>query len=152
MTEYKENKFVILCDAGLEKAKIDELNDQLVLLQFNDKCYQKNISEILERQQGILLDMGEESHRSWYASQKNAIKDVKQVKRIYIAKNGSKIDIQKVKEQTDVQNVLKNLPLDYKNATDFATRLLSDHIGKVNVGKLTRLARWLKSKIRCCGS
>lgn len=151
LNEFKETKYVFLCDKGLEQEKIDELCDQLILLQFNDKSYQRNIGEILERQQGIILSMGEESHKSWYASQKQAISNLSTVKRIYIAKNGSKIDNQKIKEQAGVQYVLKNLPIDYKNAVDFAARLLSDHIGSINISKYARFVAWIKKKICCCG-
>jgi hypothetical protein len=150
MTEFKETKFVILHDPKIEQEKLDELNDHLVLQPLNEKSYLKTISEMLERPQGLLIDMGDEAQRSWYSSQKSSIQNLSTVKRIYIAKNGNKIDIQKTKEQTFVQNVLKNLPQGYKNAGDFAARLLSDHIGSIGVGKMTRFWRWLKKKVSCC--
>jgi hypothetical protein len=148
--EFKEQKFVFLCDPKLEQVKVDELNSQMFLLTFSEKSYTLTINEVLDRFQGVLLNVDDETHRSWFASQKGNIRGLQTVKKIYVARNGNKIDVGDIKKQMDVDNVIKNLPLDYKSPADFIKRIMNDHIGSINVGKLVRFGRWLKKKLSCC--
>ncbi len=151
MTEIKNEQKVLLLKAHkLEDEKQEILHKNMFVIEYESSLH-KNMTayELFTRAQCVVLDMTDTEQRTWLAQQKTSLRNVGNLKTVYLTKKGSKCDVKKTKETYGADNVVKYIPDSAKTAAEFVAKLLTDHIPNVERGRLARVWSWLRKKVSC---
>ena len=145
-----EQKVLLLKAHKLDDDKQEMLHKNMFVIEYESSLH-KNMTalELFARTQCVVLDMTDTEQRTWYAQQKSNMRNIGNLRTVYLAKKGSKCDAKKTKETYGADNVIKYLPDSAKSAADFIAKLLTDHIPKVEIGRLAKAWAWVKRKISC---
>lgn len=144
-----EQKIVILHNGSLSNDDLYEINSNLFTMTFNHNYHAKsNITELLQRFQCVVIDLDILENRVYFAQNQSLLLKEQNIKSVYMASKGSKIDTETIKKEYSVNFVAKYLPEAYKDAKDFVQKLLNDHISSAEMGLLKKI--WKKIKPKCC--
>jgi len=151
MTEIKnEQKVLLLKSHELDEKYTDLLSKFMFVVYYEKKAHQNaTAAEVFARAQCFVLDMSDSEQRMWYAQQKQAIKSIGSLQIVYLMEHGKKTDIEKTKKTFGVNFVVKYLPDAAKNAAEFLSKMLADHIPSDSAGCLSAMVKAVKDSVSC---